>query len=365
MEFIITRENFLDALSRVQGVVEKKNTMPVLSNVLLEADKNGLRIRATDLEVALLLQVPAQIKNSGNITVLSRSLHDIVREIPSGEIHVKLLENDRIELKSGQSQFNIPGLSASEYPALPKVEAKTFDFPCEKMLNMIEKTAFCISTDETRHNLAGILFQMKANGTITAVATDGHRLSVIEDDPALEGLDERKVIIPRKGVNELKKIAMQGGNFELAIGEKNIFARKGNETVYIRLIDGDFPDYTRLVPQKNDRFAIIPKKEFIGALRRVSLLSNERSRGVVLQLQSGHLEVSINNPDLGEAHEELKVDYQDDKIRIGFNAKYFLDVLDVLQDDQIILAIQNELAPCTVKAEKDAGYLCVLMPMRI
>lgn len=365
MEFKITRENFLEGLSKTQGVVEKKNTMPVLSNVLLQADKNGLKISATDLEVAITSQVPAQVATPGKITVHGRSLMDIVREMNQMEISVSVKENDRIHVSAGSSSFNIPGLSANEFPATPKVEAKSVEFPCEIFSNMIEKTSFSMSTNETRLNLAGILLEGNENGMLKMVATDGHRLSLVEKDVANKELGAVRVIIPRKGINELKKMVSKEGTFELGVGDKNLFARKGNETLYVRLIDGEFPDYRRVVPEKNDKFASIPKDKFVGALRRVSLLSDERSQGVVLAFSSGHLKVSVSNNDLGEAKEEFEIDYKGEKIDMGFNARYFLDVLGVVQGEQIILAIQNDLAPCLIKSEADSGFLSVIMPMRI
>lgn len=365
MEFKIKRTDFLEALARTQTVVEKKNTMPVLSNILLDAQKSGLQIMATDLEVAVLLQVAAQISTEGKITVPCRSLHDIVREITDEEVRITLKEGDRIEVRAGTSLFKIPGLSAQEFPSFPKVEGKSVELPCAPFVRMIDKTAFSMSVDETRHNLAGLCFEKNDDDQIRMVATDGHRLSLVDQPADAKSLGKVKVIIPRKGVAELKKMVSQEGSFELAVGTKNLCARKGNETLYVRLIDGDFPDYNRVIPKSNDKQVLLPKEKFVGALRRVSLLANERSRGVVMSFSEGKLEVSINNPDLGEAREEMEADYKGDKITVGFNAKYFLDVLQAISDDVVQIMLQNDLSPCIISAKKDAGFLCVIMPMRI
>ncbi|HBF12579.1 MAG TPA: DNA polymerase III subunit beta [Deltaproteobacteria bacterium] len=365
MEFKITRENFLEGLGKTQGVVEKKNTMPVLSNILLEADKKGLTISATDMEVALVFTSAAQVIQPGKITVSCRHIYDIVREINQPEVVVSLKQGNRLEVKAGTSVFNIPGLEANEFPAIPTVEKTSVEVSCDVFLNMIEKTSFCMSTDETRHNLAGIHLEKEKGGAIRMVATDGHRLSLVDQDFGSEGLDDVNVIIPRKGIGELKKMVSQEGCFELAVDKRHLCARKGNETLYARLIDGEFPDYGRVIPNKTGSLVSIPRQDFIGALRRVSLLSNERSRGVVINLSPGHLEVFINNPDLGEAREEFKIDYKGEKLGIGFNARYFLDVLNAMKDDMVILGVQNELAPCVIKSEKDHGFLSVIMPMRI
>ncbi|MDO8518754.1 MAG: DNA polymerase III subunit beta [Deltaproteobacteria bacterium] len=364
MDFKITRENFLEALSKTQGVVERKNTMPVLSNILLDADKGGVKISATDLEVALVTLAPAQVLKTGKITVAARSLYDIVREINQPEIRVVLQDNDRIEVSAGKSHFKIPGLSAAEFPQLPAVAAKSVEFQCDVFSRMIEKTSFSMSTDETRHNLAGILFQRAGSSGVRMVATDGHRLAMV-DAEGNGGEGDFKVIIPKKGVAELKKLVSKEGTFELAVGPANLFARKGNESLYIRLIDGEFPDYSRVIPKDNAKFVYIPRDKFVGSLRRVSLLANERSRGVILSFSPAHLEVSINNPDLGEAREELEADYKGEKLSIGFNARYFLDALEVMKDETAILALNTDLSPCILKSEKDSGFLAVIMPMRI
>lgn len=366
MEFKITKQNFLEGLSKTQGVVERKNTMPILSNILLEVEKPGLKISATDLEVALVCQIPAQVVNPGKITVLARSLYDIVREIDQPEIKVTLTDKDRIEITAGTSRFKIPGMDAREFPAIPSLEEKSVEFSCNLFLGMIEKTAFSISTDETRLSLAGTLFESDGNGSVKVVATDGHRLSLVQREVTSgTSLPHLKVIIPRKGIGELKKIVAKEGSFEIAVGKKILFARKGNETIFVRLIDEEYPDYNRVIPEKNDKFAIVAKDKFVGALRRVSLLSDERSRGVVLTVSPGLMEISINNADLGEAQEEFEINYKSEKISIGFNARYFLEMLSVIQGESIILALQSHLTPCLIKSEKDMGFMHVIMPMRI
>lgn len=365
MELKIARDVFLEGLSKTQGVVERKNTMPVLSNVLLDADKTGLKISATDLEVAVVVQVQAQVSTPGRITVPSKHLTDIVRELSASEIKILLKENDRLEIKAGSSVFNIPGLSAKEFPTLPKVENKSTEVDCARFKLMIEKTAPAMSLDDTRQNLAGIYMKSLEGGRFCMVATDGHRLCKTEQSLNIDSDKSFAVIVPRKGVAELRKIVSQEGSFELAIGEKNLFARKGNETLFVRLIEGEFPDYERVIPQKNDKMVMVPREPFMGALRRVSLLSSERSRAVVISFTPGHLDVFIDNPDLGEAREELDVEYKGEKMNVGFNAKYFLDILTVMNDEKLILALQSDLAPCMIKSEKDFGFLAVIMPMRI
>ncbi|OGQ08709.1 MAG: DNA polymerase III subunit beta [Deltaproteobacteria bacterium RIFCSPLOWO2_12_FULL_40_28] len=366
MEFKIGRDQFLEGLAKAQGVVERKNTMPVLSNILIEADKSNIKLTATDLEVAYVSKIPAHVIQTGQATLPCRNLHDIVREMNLTDIHLSLKENNRVEIKGGTSQFNIPSLPATEFPSLPQVEGESVELSCSVIANMIEKTAFAMSVDETRHHLAGILLEKGDGDTFRMVATDGHRLALIDQDVSVEKLKSVRVIIPKKGVGELRKLVSKEGSFELALGDKNLCARKGNESLYIRLIEGDFPDYNRVIPKKSEKIATLPRTKFIGALRRVSLLANERSRGIVVSLSSGMVEISINNPDLGEAREEFDMDYRGENVKIGFNAKYFLDGLDVIKDDTVTLSFQGDLAPCILRAHtKDPGFLYVIMPMRI
>lgn len=365
MEIKLMRNAFLEGLTKAQGVVERKNTMPILSNILLDAGKNGVRIVGTDLEVTISSHIPAQVLNPGVITLPCRSLHDIIRELDQSEVHLTLQDNQRIQIKSGKSDFTIPGLSGAEFPKLPAMTSPSVELPCDLFSSMISKTSFAMSTDETRHHLAGILLVRENNNKIKMVATDGHRLSLCEEECDVKNFEPVQVIIPRKGIQELKKITGEEGSFEFSVDKKNLFARKGNETLSVRLIDGEFPAYQRVIPEGNDKFATVSKEALVGALRRVSLLSNERSRGVVFNFTSGHLEITINNPDMGEAHEDLEINYKGEKISVGFNAHYFLDVLGVINDDHIIIALNTDLTPCLIKSEKNPGFLSVIMPMRI
>lgn len=364
MEFKIVRTNFLDALTKAQGIVERKTTTPILSNVLLDADRNGVKLTATDHQVTLIVQINAQVIQPGKITVLARSLFDIVREINQMELTLSLKENDRIEIIAGQSQFTIPGIAAKDFPQLPDVEEKSNVVSVEVFQEMMEKTAYAIATDDTRHNLGGIFFDNSKESAARMVATDGHRLAMIEKNLNIEATT-KSVIIPRKGVYEIKKLIGKDGEMELAIGQKTLCVRKGNETLIVRLIEGDYPDYHRIIPTDSDKFASVSKEALVGALKRVSLLSNERSRGVLIKFSPGRLEISTNNPDLGEAREEIEADYKSESMAIGFNAKYFLEALSVVRDETIILAFRADLSPCIIKTEKDSGYLGVVMPMRL
>jgi len=363
MEFKIKRKDLLEGLSYIQGVVEKKNTMPILSNVLLEATGSVLKLSATDLEVASVCEVAAQVLKEGKITVLARSIQDIVRETDQEDIKISLGDSDRIELTAGSARFKIPGLNASEFPTFPAVDAPFVKVENELLRLMLERSSFAMASDETRYNLNGVLFQ-KA-GKVRMVATDGHRLALVERDSILKEISDFNVIVPKKGVAELKKIVAGEGVCELAVGKKGLMARKGNISLYVRYLDGEFPNFEAVIPKDNNIVISIPKASLVGALRRVSLLSNERSKGVVLAFTSGNLEISAVNPDLGEAREELTLDYRGQKLSVGFNARYLLDVLDVIKDEKVLLGFKAETAPCLIKSEFDGGFQSVIMPMRI
>lgn len=363
MEFKIKRKDFLEGLSYIQGVVEKKNTMPILSNILLEAMGSALKISATDLEVASSCEATAQVLKEGKITVLAKSIQDIVRETDQEELKISLGENDRIELVAGTARFKIPGLNASEFPTFPAIDVPFVTVQNEELRQMLDRSSFAMANDETRYNLNGVLFQK--SGQARMVATDGHRLAMVERGTVLQDIADFSVIIPKKGVAELKKIVSGEGVCEVAIGKKGLMARKGNISLYVRYLDGEFPQFEAVIPKDNNIVISVPKAALVGALRRVSLLSNERSKGVVLAFTSGNLEISAVNPDLGEAHEELAIDYRGQKLNVGFNARYLLDVLDVVKDEKVLLGFKAETAPCLIKSEFDVGFQSVIMPMRI
>jgi len=363
MEFKIKKSIFLEGLSKVQGVVERKNTMPILSHVLLDATGGLLKISATDLEVGLVTVVEANVVVPGKITLLSRSLYDIVREL-DGDLHLTLKENDRVEILAGRGRYMIPGLNANDYPNFPKVEGLETEFSNEMFLDLVEKTAFSISAEETRHHLAGIYLHSLGDGILRVAATDGHRLSYVEKK--LESsLAVMKAIIPRKGVNEMKKLLSGGEKFHLVVGEKNLFMTRGRDSLYVRLIDGDYPDYQRIIPKDNELEITVPRLSFMGALKRVSLLSNEKTRGVLVVISPGHVEMSIKNTDLGEAHEEIEINYQGPVTKIGFNARYFIEALSVIADNEFTIRFKTELAPCIVTSPKESYFTHVIMPMRL
>lgn len=373
MEFKIKRNDFLNALSWTQSVVEKKTTMPILSNALLEIGNNKLKIIATDLEVGVMAHVPAQTLSEGKICVSAKNLHDIIREIPTEEIHVKKKDNNKIEVSAGKSHFKIVGLPPEDFPNLPSVEEKN-SYPLETkgLKGMLDKTIFAISNDESRYNLHGVYLEQIGDKTLRMVATDGHRLSFVDRDVSQVIKLPKKVIIPKKAVYELRRLvgedegeSSEKESVKFNVDGRNCVAQRGNVTLVARLIDGEFPDYKPVIPKGPSKPMVVNKEALVGALKRVSLLVNDRSRGVRFLVSPGNLELSTSNPDLGEAKEELNVDYSGEKLNVGFNAKYFLDVLNVIEDEKVVVELNGEVGPCVIRSEYDRGFLSVIMPMRI
>lgn len=373
MKFKILKSDFLAALERTQGIVEKKNVMPILANILVEANAKSsiIKLSATDMEVAVHVLAQATVEEAGSVTLMARSLFDIVRESVSEEISVVTTKNDRVRISSSKSEYKIVGMPASEYPALPKIEALSAGrqgaftrVGSEDFQKMLQNVCFAMSTDETRHYLNGILLE-KNGDKITVVATDGHRLAYSEQNLALKNMKQSKVIVPRKGVNELRKLISHEKSFDLSVSERHIFARTERETLYIRLIDGNYPDYRRVVPQDNKTVISVPRVDFLGALKRVSLLSNDRSKCVSLYFCNNSLSVTSSNPELGEAKEDIDLAYKGPVLNIGFNARYFIDVLNVIPDDTVEIAFSDELSPCLITCKSDPGFKSVIMPMRL
>ena len=370
MELKIKKSELAKRLSLAQSIVERKTTMPILANVLLEADKNCVNLCATDLEVSLSCPLDAEIIKPGKVTVNARALYDIVKELPEDKIHIQVQDNHWLKISCGRSEFELVGLSAEDFPALPKKQSgNSYRFPASSLMEMIEKTAFAMSTDEARYNLNGILLEQEGKGVkakLRMVATDGHRLSITDRDVKGEWKLDKPVIIPRKGVTELKKLLEnQEDEFEFWVGEKHIIAYGKNTTLSMRLIDGQFPPYRQVLPKDGSRVVSLERKILAQALKRVNAMASERSRGVCFNISPKHLEISSNNPDFGKAREELTVKYSGASFEIGFNGRYFLDARAVIQDEEAVLQLGDDTAPCMLRSEFDPGFTHVIMPMRL
>ncbi len=372
MEFRIGKESFMKALQRIQGIVEKRNTMPILSNALLEVQNDLLYITATDLEVGMKSSYPAKVMREGKITVSAKKLYEIVKEMPDEEIHFSTKDNDWVEIVCGKARFNIVGLSSDEFPYFPKIKEESFIvFKNEILSEMIEKTAYAICYDETKYNLNGVFikaFEEGGESVLKMVATDGHRLSLSQKTITGNISEElsKGVIFPKKGIFELKKMVEEESS-EIMLGfmDNSAVIMKGNTVVVMRLIDGDFPDYTKVIPVNNDRNVQVNRDKFLHSLKRMAILSSEKFKGVKIEVSPEQIIISSSNPELGEAREEIEAQYEGNNISARFNAKYLIDVLSVMEDREVELKLKDELSPVIMKAVAEEDFLAVIMPMRL
>src|SRR5919201_2710576 len=376
MELQIGIDEFSRALYRAQGIVEKKSTMPILASVLLEATQGEgggrLRVSAFDLEIGVTGTHPAEVNLTGSVALKHKELYDIVRMLPEKSCVLRREANNRVKITSGAAEFNIVGQPAEDYPPFPRTEKVNFvKVDPGSLLEMIEKTQFAISADETRHNLNGVFFET-GEGDVKMVATDGHRLSLVQR--RLEGQFnlKRGVIVPRKGLFELRRLLSedQTGTCELGFTETSGVFRRGDVTMVMRLIDGIFPDYQQVIPKEADRTVTVDRPRLLDTLKRMSLLSSDRSTNAVRpELQEGSLKVTSQNPDLGDAKEEIPVSYKGQPLQIGFNARYLMDFLPGVDAEQMKVELCDELSPGVLKPAGEPGagarYTAVIMPMRI
>ena len=373
MKLVIERGELLKALGHVTSVVERRTTIPILSNVLLRASAGSLQFNATDLEREVAEQTGAETSQDGAITVPAHMLHDIVRKLPDGaQVEIERdAERERISLSSGQSRFALQTLPAEDFPDLAAGElGHQFTLPAHDLKRLIDKTRFAISTEETRYYLNGIYLHTASNEegqpTLRAVATDGHRLAQIEL-PQPAGADGMPgVIVPRKTVHELHRLLEDGGTeVQVGVSAAKIRFDIGPITLTSKLIDGQFPDYARVIPQGNDKEMRVATAEFMSAVDRVSTIASERGRAVKLNLSDEQLVLSVNNPEGGSATEQVAIDYGTEPLEIGFNARYLLDIASQLESDHALFKLADPGSPTMVRDTEDESALYVLMPMRV
>ena len=374
MKLSIEKNELLKPLSRVQAVIEKRNSMPILANVLLQAktedDRQTLQFSATDLEVGIRSLQTVEVEKPGSLTVGAKKFFEIVRELPEEKVLLQSTSNSYLDIRCGRSHFTLAGTAAEEYPALPEFSPeRTASLPAEILSGMIERTMYAASADETRYNLNGVYFEVREEeGKLRMVATDGHRLAMVDRAAPgdIEGL-KGGVIIPRKGLSELKRLLDEEdtSEVELAFEGNNGFARKGDVVLVMRLIEGEFPNYQQVIPKEPGTHLVLDTERLAKSLRRVVLLSSERSKAVKLEISEGEAVVTSNNPDLGDARDELDIDYAGENLSIGFNAKYVLEALGSLHAKEIRLGLHGDLSPATLVPTNDEEALAVVMPMRI
>jgi DNA polymerase III subunit beta len=370
MRVTIERSAFLKALTHVQSVVERRNTIPILSNVLLQAGDGQLKLTATDLDIEIVESVAAEVGQSGATTVPAHMLYDIVRKLPDGaQLELDQAgDGQRVAIFAGKSRFALQALPHEDFPDLAAGEfPNRFEIKATDLKGLIEKTRFAISTEETRYYLNGIYLHEVATGNmLRAVATDGHRLAQAQIARPEGAKGMPGVIVPRKTVLEVVKLfETVDGTVEVALSASKIRFAAGDLVLTSKLIDGTFPDYERVIPRNNDKKLEIDTKTFASAVDRVSTISMEKGRAVKLQIGSGKLILTVNNPDSGSAEEELSCEYEADPIDIGFNSRYLMDVAGQVKSDQMTFQLADAGSPTIVRDPNDEQALYVLMPMRV
>ena len=367
MKATIERATLLKSLSHVQSVVERRNTIPILSNVLIEArDDNSIRLMATDLDLQVDESVPANVDQPGATTVPAHTLFDIVRKLPEGsQVELDVAEG-KMHLSAGRSRFHLSTLPRDDFPVISEGELPTrFELPAATLRQIVDKTRFAISSEETRYYLMGIFLHV-ADDQLKAAATDGHRLAriVIPKPDGADGMPD--VIVPRKCVAELRKLLEEvEGTVEVSLSPTKVRFGLGNAVLTSKLIDGTFPDYNRVIPTANDKLLKLDPKTFSAGVDRVSTIASEKTRAVKMSVDRDKVTLSVTSPESGTATEELPADYGADTLEIGFNAKYLLDILGEIDGDTVEVHLADAAAPTLLRENDKSNALYVLMPMRV
>lgn len=363
MKFRISKEAFLDGLQKVQHVVSSRTTLPILSNVLLVAKDGRLKFTTTDLDVGITGSVEAQVDKEGATTLPAKRLVSIVRELPASEVEVSVDSKNHASIRSGPSFFKIIGLGESEFPPLPDfANAKEFRIPHSVLRDGLRKTAYAISTDETRYVLNGIFASFR-EGKLTLVATDGRRLAMVDSDLEFPASHETDVIIPTKAVNELQRLLGDSGEVVVKLSDSQISFSVGDSLLCSKLIEGNYPNYRQVIPGDSNERVIFSREGLLETVRRVSLLSSDKSNSVKLVFGENRVEVTANSPDVGEAQETIDVVYQGPAMQIAFNPEFLMAPLRNLESEQVYLDLIDEMSPGVLRIE--GTFLYVLMPMRV
>jgi DNA polymerase-3 subunit beta len=364
MKFSAARDVLLKPLQAVIGVVERRQTMPILSNVLLVAKGNELAVTATDLEVELVAQTEVSVETAGEITVSGRKLLDICRALPDGSTIDISVNGEKVVIRSGRSKFSLATLPAAEFPTVEDIKAgQTIEVEQSVLARLIEKTHFSMAQQDVRYYLNGMLLETGGKH-LRAVATDGHRLALCEAEVS-GSLEEQQVIVPRKGVLELQRLMTGEGSLNLELGPNHVRVQLDGIRFTSKLIDGRFPEYDRVIPKESSNELTANREVFRGALQRTAILSNEKYRGIRLIIRDSGVVMQAHNPEQEEAEEELEVSYSGEDIEIGFNVNYLLDALGAVDDDEVTLSVLDGNSSCLIRQPGKDECKFVVMPMRL
>ena len=377
MKIETNKKDLLDLINYTQGIAEKKTTMPILVNFLLTASNDTLKVFATNLVVSFSNEIKSKVESPGTIAVNSTKFFNLIKELPSpSPIVLEKKQNNWLKVCQDKSVFHIIGENPDRYPDFPSFSTdELLDVQPRVFSEMVDRTIFSVSTDEVRYHLNGVYLEKVGDNGLRMVATDGHRLSIVERDVdsvnTLSRLALEGIIIPFRGLNAIKRFSEMGGmgdgqsSFQIAIEGPHLVIYQGPSTLFIRLVDGKFPRYQQIVPQKVDNTVLFDRENILSSLKRVEILSNQKSKNVILDLSNGVMKVSSNDPNLGDAKEELSIDYSGDKLKASFNIKYILDALNSMKEEKVDMGMIDNSSPFLLRPHGDKTHTCVVMPMHI
>jgi DNA polymerase-3 subunit beta len=371
MKFIIPKTDVVDVLGKVQGLSGRKSNLAITANVLINASTSNITIMATDLETGFEGSYPAKIESEGSIAINGRKLYEIVRDFPSDEININEVENRWIEIGNKNIEYHIVGMNPEDFPDIPQIEDLLyFNIDSEILKKMIEKSLVIGASDDKRAHIIGIYletFERDNENVLRMVSTDGSRLSTVDHGfgKEIKFPAELGVIIPKKGLSEVVKFLNSPGMVQLGLKDNNFIIKKDDETIIIRLLEGDFPKYKDIIVKKDMKEIVLDKNLFMMMLKRMSILSSENYKGVIFNFVKDKLIVTSTNPDIGESKEDMRIHYEAEPIEVAFNPRYFIDTLNVITDEKVIVNIINDEKPCLIEGEAEKDFISVVMPMRI
>jgi DNA polymerase III subunit beta len=369
MRLTITRENFQQGLAAVGASIPTRTTLPVLSNLLIDAEGEHVRMSGTDLDIAVSVEVPAAVEEPGSLTVPAKKLQELARELPEQPVRLTA-KGDRLEVACGRALFRLNGMPRDEFPTFPSVDfAESWRVQGAVLQELIRQTSFAVSTEESRPILNGVFWQLSEDN-MRMVATNGHRLALMGVPVDGAGLPKAELIVPPKALQQIERLFPADAEIEVARSENHLGFRKGGTHVFSRLIEGPYPNYEQVIPKDNDKVAIADKATLVQALRRMAVVASEQTHRVRMSFVSSMLRFSVETPDLGEATEEIEIDYEGEALDIGFNAAYLLEVLRYLPGDEVRIAFKAPeraatLEPVFPAGEEHPGYLYLVMPLRL
>jgi DNA polymerase-3 subunit beta len=365
MKFAITRENLRSGLGAVASTIPTRTTLPVLSNILMRATEGGVQLSGTDLDISVSLSVPADVEAEGAVTVPAKKLVEIARELEDAPVHIET-DGTQVQLSCGRSRFKLYGLAEDEFPGFPEVDfADAWKMSAGDLQQLISHTSFAVSTEESRPILNGVLWQLGPEGSLM-VATNGHRLAKMLQPLEGSGAPEAELIIPPKALHQVEKLYDKKDELELARSDNHLAFRSTDRVVYTRLIEGPYPNYDQVIPKDNDKEAIANRASFEAAIRRMAVVASDQTHRVRLSFEEGGVKFRVQTPDLGEAEDELPLEFRGEPLEIGFNATYLLEILRYIPDEDVRMSFKApERAATFAPASGDPDYLCLVMPLRL